>query len=209
MKYTFSIILFLIFAKDSLAQDRFFKIDSVLNSVTNNSLEKIATYRSAYQSYNVISDGYIFWRKADSNYIQKIQCSEYPNEQIYIYDPLKAPENDILKFFNQEKKELLNEGLIKSFEHKNSGWIDGVYNTGKPLTPHGRYSRIIILLENPVYDRHINHFDLNESTDLEKKHRNIHYNYNNELKLVTLEKAFYQYIIKLNEKNFFKDIEKE
>jgi hypothetical protein len=203
MKYIFSILLFTLCSYLGFTQTRFYKIDSILDSKDSIDMEKIGIYRSAFQSYNVISQGYIFWQKENSNFIQKIQYSEYPNEQLYVYELLEIPTNIIMLYFNKEKSKLLNEGFVKPFEHEESGWKDGILSTGKPFIAHGKYSQIRIFYNDSIFDKKINHFDLSENLSNEQQTTNIHYEYNNRLKVVEFDRVLQEYIFKLQEQNLF------
>ena len=141
------------------------KIDSVLNleiqDLKEKGINEIGYIKWTSISYGVYPTTYLFWSNENSTFIQKFEDSEYDKNSIKKFKPIEINDSTFFSYYKLHKQEL-NKENVEHFRYKPDSIVGNKNYSGRILTSHSTFVRVVIKSENEQFDKQFNLFDLKE-----------------------------------------------
>lgn len=221
----------------SYSQNYSQKFDSIIKyEMESKNVTEIGYTKLSCIGYNVYLEAYLFWTENDLTYIQKLKYSRAKNG-IKKYNPIKIKDFVFFDFYKNNKESLLNE-KVTPFNYKLDSIVGDKYYSTISTQSHSCFTYFKIRIENEKFEKRFDHFDLEEfdkkkvyASNFTKKEmeeskkrgwemetdsifenhpiKNIHFESNNNLKIIEWDKLITEFIDKMKSENKFVELKME
>jgi len=185
------LIYILFFASQfSFGQSPTFKIDSLLNAKMEFlKTDKVGFTRKSCTGFGVDSNAYLFWKTDSITMMQKIEFIEYPKEHLKEYEPIIIKDDFFFFLLTENQNDLRNDSEIKHFQVKTENvQSQGTVSTGYIQTSHSCYRHLYLKSNGFEFKKQFDYFDLAKSLRNSENEKNINYKFNQNIKIVELDK---------------------
>lgn len=230
---SFSVLISIQSFSQSFSQE----FDSIIKfKIENKNVTEIGYTELSCIGYSVYVEAYLFWVENNLTYIQKLKYSSNKGG-IKKYIPIKIKDSVFFAFYKKNKESLQKE-KVTPFNYKLDSIVGSRYYGTMTTMSHSCSTHFVISKDNEKFEKQFDHFDLEEfdkkkiyasnftrrDMDESKKRgwemetdtvfenhpiRNIHFESNNNLKIVEWDKLITEFIEKMESENKFEEIKME
>ena len=204
-----------------------------IKKLNDKKVTEIGYLKFSCVNYGIRSRAYLFWSVNDLTYIQKYSDSEYQSDPVKKFEPIEIKDSVFFTFYKNNKENLFIED-VKPFNYKLDSIVGNKYYSTMSTTSHSCFTNITMQIGDTHIQKYFDHYDLQEF-DREKVYaskmtendiakwkergweietdsifenhpiKNIHFESNNNLKIVEWDKLLTDFIDKMESESKFEE----